>query len=226
MGQLGHCSLQSGDKELLPRRVVSLNGIIIKDIACGGVHTCAVTMQGALYAWGGSQAGQLGLGPQTGFFSCARNDSEMMLRNIPVLVIPTGVQLVACGHSHTLISTRDGRIHGWGYNSYGQAANEKSTYAWYPSPVDWCVEEVRKLAAGGGHSAVLTDACSLKELCEFRLADSVTPFNAYEIEDVASRTGADALARLCGRIREFLLDGSNHNFEDEELDHSKESRKC
>jgi alpha-tubulin suppressor-like RCC1 family protein len=34
---------------------------------------------------------------------------------------------------------RDGRIHGWGYNSYGQAANEKSTYAWYPSPVDWYV---------------------------------------------------------------------------------------
>lgn len=64
-----------------------------------------------------------------------------------------------------------------------------------------CVGEVRKLAAGGGHSAVLTDACSLKELCEFRLADSVTLFNASEIEDVASRTGSDALARLCERLR-------------------------
>jgi hypothetical protein len=64
-----------------------------------------------------------------------------------------------------------------------------------------CVGEVRKLAAGGGHSAVLTDACSLKELCEFRLAENVTLSNASEIEDVASRTGADALARLCGRLR-------------------------
>ncbi|GFS30517.1 regulator of chromosome condensation (RCC1) family protein [Actinidia rufa] len=199
MGQLGHCSLQSGDKELLPRRVVALDGIFIKDIACGGVHTCAVTEKGALYAWGGGQAGQLGLGPQNGFFSCVPNES-VMLRNIPVLVIPTGVQLVACGHSHTLISTREGRIHGWGYNSYGQAADERSTYAWYPSPVDWCVGAVRKLAAGGGHSAVLTDACSLKELCEFRLADCITLANAHEIEDVASRTGSDALARLCGRL--------------------------
>lgn len=60
---------------------------------------------------------------------------------------------------------------------------------------------MRKLSAGGGHSAVLTDACSLKELCEFRLADSVTPSNAYEIEDVASRTGSDALARLCEKLR-------------------------
>lgn len=63
--------------------------------------------------------------------------------------------------------------------------------------------EVRKLAAGGGHSAVLTDACSLKELCEFRLADTVNLQNASEIEDVASRTGSDALARLCGRLKYY-----------------------
>lgn len=137
MGQLGHHSLQSGDKELLPRHVVALDGIVIKDVACGGVHTCALTEKGALYAWGGGQVGQLGLGTQTGFFSCMPNGSEMMLRNLPVLIIPTGVQLVGCGHSHTLICTGDGRIYGWGYNSYGQAANEKSTYAWFPSPVDW-----------------------------------------------------------------------------------------
>ncbi|KAL6961120.1 HECT-type E3 ubiquitin transferase [Sarracenia purpurea var. burkii] len=216
MGQLGHCSLQYGDKELLPRRVVALDGIFMKDISCGGVHTCAVTEKGALYAWGGGQAGQLGLGPQAGFFSCVPNESQMMLRNIPVLVVPTAVRLVACGHSHTLISTREGRIQGWGYNNYGQAANERSTYAWYPSPVDWCVGEVRKLAAGGGHSAVLTDACSLKELCEFRLADHVTLANASVIEDVASRTGSDALARLCGRLREHFLYGSDCNYEDED----------
>ncbi|KAA0039422.1 ultraviolet-B receptor UVR8 isoform X1 [Cucumis melo var. makuwa] len=207
MGQLGHCSLQSADKELIPRRVVALEGICVKDIACGGVHTCAITQGGSLYAWGGGQVGQLGVGPQTGFFSCIVGDSETFLRNLPVVVVSDGVQHVACGHSHTLVSTKDGRIHGWGYNSYGQAANEKSTYAWYPSPVDWCVGEVRKLAAGGGHSAVLTDACSLKELCEFRLADTVNLQNASEIEDVASRTGSDALARLCGRLRESRLDG-------------------
>ncbi|CAN1163041.1 Probable E3 ubiquitin-protein ligase HERC6 [Linum perenne] len=134
MGQLGHTSLQSGDKELLPRRVVSLDGIVIKDVAC-------VSEKGALYAWGGGQAGQLGLGPQTTSFSFIPSDSESFLRNIPVLVVPDGVKHVACGHSHTLASLKDGRIHGWGYNSYGQAANEKSTYAWYPSPVDWCVRE-------------------------------------------------------------------------------------
>ncbi|XLT02666.1 hypothetical protein HN51_052017 [Arachis hypogaea] len=149
MGQLGHSSLQYGDKELLPRRVVSLDGIFIKDLVCGGVHTSALTQEGALYARSGGQSGQLGLGPQTGLFSFVTNNSRTFFRNIPVLVVPKGVKLVAYGHSHTLISMRDGKIHGWGYNSYGQVANEKSTYAWYLSPVDWCVGEVRKLAAGG-----------------------------------------------------------------------------
>lgn len=137
MGQLGHCSLQSVDKELLPRRVVSLDGIFIKHVACGGVHTCALSEKGALYAWGGSQSGQLGLGPQNGFYSCTTDSSDVLLRYIPVLIIPFNVQLVTCGHSHTLVYTKEGRIFGWGYNSYGQAANEKSTYVWYPSPVDW-----------------------------------------------------------------------------------------
>lgn len=48
---------------------------------------------------------------------------------------------------------------------------------------------------------MLTDACSLKELCEFRLADSVTLTNASIIEDIASRTDSVALVRLCGRLR-------------------------
>ncbi|CAN6470724.1 unnamed protein product [Victoria cruziana] len=201
MGQLGHCSLQYGDKELVPRRVVSLESVMVKDVACGGVHTCALTEKGALYTWGGGRDGQLGLGPQNGFFSCFPSETDAYLRNIPVLIVPSGVQLVTCGHSHTLVAMKDGSIHGWGYNSYGQAANKNSTYAWYPSPIDWCVGVVRRLAAGGGHSAVLTDAYSLKELCEFNLADSVTLSNANLIEDVASRTGSDSLARLCERLR-------------------------
>ncbi|WOL05151.1 ultraviolet-B receptor UVR8 [Canna indica] len=216
MGQLGHCSLQSADKELLPRRVVALDGISVKDVACGGVHTCVLTAQGALYTWGGGQAGQLGLGPHNGFFSCVPNASDMLLRNLPVLVIPNGVRLVTCGHSHTLISMRNGRIYGWGYNNYGQAANEKSTYAWFPSPVDWCVGEVRRLAAGGGHSAVLTDAHTLKELCEFRLAETVNLSNCFVIADVASRTGADSLARLCERYREHLLEQGNCDNKEED----------
>lgn len=79
----------------------------------------------------------LGMGLQNGFFSCSLSESEMLLRY--VLILPNNVEFLACGHSHTLVYTKDGRIRGWGYNSYGQAATEKFTYAWYPSPVEWYV---------------------------------------------------------------------------------------
>lgn len=201
MGQLGHRTLQSPHKEVLPRRVVGLEGVTINDIACGGVHTCAVSASGALYMWGGGQAGQLGLGPQRDAPSFCANDLGTFLRHIPVLLVPRGVQLVTCGQSHTLVAMKDGRLLGWGYNSCGQAATGKSPYAWQPSPIDWCVGEVRRLAAGGGHSAVLTQAFSLKELCELNLADTVTPENVSTIEDIALRNSSDALARFCERIR-------------------------
>lgn len=206
-GQLGHRALQSLNKEVLPRRVVGLEGVRVTDIACGGVHTCAVSESGALYMWGGGQAGQLGLGLQANAFSCFSNDVSAFARNIPVLLVPKGVRHVTCGQCHTLAAMKDGRVLGWGYNSCGQAATGKASYAWNPSPIDWCVGEVRMLAAGGGHSAVLTQACSLKELCELKIADTVTPENAPKIEEVASRNHADALARFCGRVREFALNG-------------------
>ena len=30
---------------------------------------------------------------------------------------------IACGHSHTLAVTDDGKLYTWGYNSYGQLGN-------------------------------------------------------------------------------------------------------
>ncbi|CAI5475034.1 unnamed protein product, partial [Closterium sp. Yama58-4] len=74
---------------------------------------------------------------------------------------------------HTLVAMADDQILGWGYNSCGQAATGRESYAWMPMHVDWCVGKVQALAAGGGHSAVLTVADSLKLLAEFRLAHSL-----------------------------------------------------
>lgn len=211
--------------------MVRLEGIFIKDIACGGVHTCCVTSNGALYAWGGSILGQLGLGPQNGCFSLGiQNGTSIALRSIPILVIPSGVALVTCGHCHTLISMKNGMIYGCGYNSYGQASSMKSTYSWYPTPIDWydhnifpimlsiyfslktenktmkciffrCIGDVKRLAADGGHSVVLTDVRSLKGICEFKLTEIVSLANLDEIQEVASRYDSDCLARFCEKLR-------------------------
>jgi alpha-tubulin suppressor-like RCC1 family protein len=38
-----------------------LEGIIIKQIACGGEHTLAIAEDGRLFSWGWNEHGQLGL---------------------------------------------------------------------------------------------------------------------------------------------------------------------
>eukprot|EP00897_Mesotaenium_endlicherianum_P002478 jgi/Mesen1/2258/ME000153S01485 len=190
-GQLGHRCQVAGAGETLPRRVVALEGFQIVEIACGRVHTCAVTAEGALYMWGGGREGQLGLGhpkealpPGSGL---TNKIDDSFFQHLPMMIMPSGVAAVTCGQAHTLAATSAGRLLGWGYNSCGQAATGRAPFAWQPTHIDWCVGEVAKLAAGGGHSAVLTRACTLKELCEFRLAEHVTPQSVPHIEDAAGR---------------------------------------
>jgi len=113
MGQLGHTSLQSGEKELLPRRVVALDGIFSNDVAC------AVTQKGALYAWGGGQAGQLGPGLSNLdlFHSFLVNQNPFCETSLLWLSQLMCNLLLVDILTH-LFLRGDGRIHGWGYNSY------------------------------------------------------------------------------------------------------------
>ncbi|CAD6213590.1 unnamed protein product [Miscanthus lutarioriparius] len=67
---------------------------------------------------------------------------------------------------------------------------------------------VMAAAAGGG-----LGFAAAGDLCEFKLAETVNLSNAELIEDVASRTGADALARLCGKVS-----GSFWHYRREHLD--------
>ncbi|GBG86200.1 hypothetical protein CBR_g41104 [Chara braunii] len=219
-GQLGHRVLQTGLKEVLLRRVVSLEGIRLTQVACGQMHTCVVTSKGALYIWGGGREGQLGFGHRQEMVPVLGADDNAAISRLPVLLMSRGVKMVACGQSHTLASTVDGRLWGWGYNSSGQAATGRAAYAWRPSPIDWCVGQVAQLAAGGGHSAVLTQAFTLKDLCEYRLAESVTVPTAPAIEDIAGRHGADGLMRFCERFRIRVTSG-----QDEDVDEDEERRR-
>ncbi|EFJ05293.1 hypothetical protein SELMODRAFT_449178 [Selaginella moellendorffii] len=203
-GQLGHRSLQSGNKEVFPRRVVTLEGVDVVQISAGGVHSCAISSAGGLYMWGGSHAGQLGLGPRQDRI-CGTSDIDFFFQRIPVLVIPSGARSATCGDLHTLVRMANGRLLGCGYNSYGQADSGKAYYAWYPSPIDWCVGEITCLAAGGGHSAVLTQASNLKEICELKLVDYVTASTASTIADIASRMSCDSLARFCLTFRDHWV---------------------
>lgn len=45
-----------------PKKVESINGKEIIDIACGGAHSACITSAGELYTWGKGRYGRLGHG--------------------------------------------------------------------------------------------------------------------------------------------------------------------
>jgi alpha-tubulin suppressor-like RCC1 family protein len=45
-----------------PRIIESLRGKDVVDVACGGVHSAAITASGELYTWGKGRYGRLGHG--------------------------------------------------------------------------------------------------------------------------------------------------------------------
>jgi alpha-tubulin suppressor-like RCC1 family protein len=72
------------------------------DVAVGGAHACAVSMDGALYCWGQNMAGQLGDGTQ------ADRMSALVVAGISDVID------VAAGIAHTCAVTSGGTVSCWG----------------------------------------------------------------------------------------------------------------
>ncbi|KAL7101943.1 hypothetical protein ACP275_08G087700 [Erythranthe tilingii] len=105
-GRLGH----GNSSDLFsPQPIKALQGLRIKQIACGDSHCLAVTMEGEVKSWGRNQNGQLGLGT---------TEDSLVPRNIEAFQ-GIAVKMVAAGAEHTAAVTEDGELYGWGWGRYG-----------------------------------------------------------------------------------------------------------
>ncbi|KAL0378192.1 UNVERIFIED_CONTAM: Ultraviolet-B receptor UVR8, partial [Sesamum radiatum] len=105
-GRLGHGN--SSDL-FTPQPIKALQGLRIKQIACGDSHCLAVTMEGEVQSWGRNQNGQLGLGS---------TEDSLVPRKIEAFQ-GISVKMVAAGAEHTAAVTEDGQLYGWGWGRYG-----------------------------------------------------------------------------------------------------------
>ncbi|CAL1543886.1 unnamed protein product, partial [Lymnaea stagnalis] len=144
VGQLGH-----GDTAAYkaPRRVDSLLGVSIQQVACGEDFTLCVSDNGALYAFGSDYYGCLG----------SEGDEEEVLS--PVLVdyfTDHPVQEVACGDAHVVALTRYGDIYTWGSGEYGKLGLGSEDDYNTPQKVDIPgKQEVKHVGAGGDSSFLI-----------------------------------------------------------------------
>eukprot|EP00246_Nothoceros_aenigmaticus_P002684 TRINITY_DN13533_c0_g1_i1.p1 TRINITY_DN13533_c0_g1~~TRINITY_DN13533_c0_g1_i1.p1 ORF type:complete len:452 (-),score=54.98 TRINITY_DN13533_c0_g1_i1:408-1763(-) len=105
-GRLGHGN--SSDL-FIPHPIKALQGLVIKQIACGDSHCLAITKDGEVHSWGRSQNGQLGLG--------TTEDSLVPQKVLAFEGIP--VKMLAAGAEHTAAVTESGKLYGWGWGRYG-----------------------------------------------------------------------------------------------------------
>jgi alpha-tubulin suppressor-like RCC1 family protein len=104
-GQLGN---NGTPNRCTPVSILGVNKTFCK-IASGNGHTIGIDDNGRVWCWGNNSNGQLG-------------DNTITLKRTPVSIL--GVNKTFCsisgGLKHTIGLDKNGRIWGWGYNSFGQ----------------------------------------------------------------------------------------------------------
>lgn len=111
-----------------------------KRVACGGMSSFAVTVDGDVYSWGCPVGG---VGPNTYHPKKVEN-----LRDCCE---------IAAGSFHVLALAKDGTVYSWGHGEYGQLGHQKTGNEATPRAIETLNRKgVVKIRAGGWHSACIT----------------------------------------------------------------------
>ncbi|HLJ66930.1 MAG TPA: hypothetical protein VKX16_06185 [Chloroflexota bacterium] len=134
-GQLGNGGTGTSG---VPLNVKLPGGARVTAVAAGALHSLALTSNGAVFAWGYNNDGELGNGGKA--FS-----------TVPVKVkLPAGTRVtaIAAGAYDSLALTSTGAVFAWGYNRQGELGNGRTANSRVPVKV--------KLPAGTKVTAVAT----------------------------------------------------------------------
>jgi len=134
---------------LIPRRVVALERVRITAVAMGHNDLLALSDAGAVYACGGNDHGQLGLGHTDDVWTPVRIDALGAAR----------VVCIATGSAHSLALTAAGRVYSWGYGFHGELGHGDQPDQHTPKLIEGLVHtRIAGVAAGGLHSLALSTA--------------------------------------------------------------------
>jgi alpha-tubulin suppressor-like RCC1 family protein len=140
VGQLGNGSSGSS---FVPVDVMGLSSDIVS-VAAGDLHTCAVTLSGAVKCWGGDNWGQLGDGAKVPSFA-----------PVTVAGLPSSLSVVA-GGAHTCAFTSGGEIACWGMNERGALGDGSTVESPVPKGVVGLPSGVLGITSGSLHTCAIT----------------------------------------------------------------------
>jgi len=145
-GKLGHGTEAGCSK---PKVVGAVEGLRVKEVACGSRHTLAVVEGGEVYGWGDKENGVSGHGETEGHQYTPR--ALQALRGVNVI----GVS--ACGF-HSAVVDSEGAVFSWGEGKFGRLGHGNERNALTPKRVEALADEKPvKVACGGFHTACVTE---------------------------------------------------------------------
>ncbi|KAF8404057.1 hypothetical protein HHK36_008934 [Tetracentron sinense] len=145
-GRLGHGN--SSDL-FTPQPIKALQGVRIKQIACGDSHCLAVTMEGIVQS----------CGPPNLEYTFDSQSNSIFFQ-IPLRELQgVSVKMIAAGAEHTAAITEDGELYGWGWGRYGNLGLGDRNDRLVPQKVS-AVDKMVLVACGWRHTiSVSSSGC-------------------------------------------------------------------
>lgn len=126
-GQLGRKFERGKRKYDTIPKLIHLD-VAIRQIACGELHTAAVTDSGQVYTWGDARSHQLGYQPH-GF------TNQPTPRLVDALDGAAFITQVACGQAHTVALSDRGVLFSWGSSKSGQCGHGDRSFVRKPRAI-------------------------------------------------------------------------------------------
>jgi len=141
---LGHGDTQL---QLLPKKVEAFAGQRVVAVSAGGMHSLAVTADGAVWSWGSGEDGQLGHGDE---------QRRLLPKQVEALA-GQRVVAVSAGAFHSIAITADGTVWSWGRGFDGSLGHGDQQHQLLPKKVEALAgQRVVAVSAGGYHSLAIT----------------------------------------------------------------------
>ncbi|XP_061350338.1 PH, RCC1 and FYVE domains-containing protein 1 [Gastrolobium bilobum] len=134
-----------------PKIVESLNGIQIKQVACGEYHTCGLSDSGEVYTWGNDVC-------CADFVDEGRIRSQWIPHKLSGPLDGISISSVTCGEWHTAIVSSCGRLFTYGDGTFGVLGHGDVRSSSKPKEVESLKGlRVRSVACGSWHTAAIVD---------------------------------------------------------------------
>ncbi|KAJ6707342.1 REGULATOR OF CHROMOSOME CONDENSATION [Salix viminalis] len=148
MGELGHKVDMNVSS---PTIVESLDGFLVKSVACGEYQTCALTDSGELYVWGENKY-------SANLVCEERSGSHWLPRQISGPLAGVSISNVACGDWHTAAVSSSGQLFTYGDGTFGVLGHGNLQSVSHPKEVESLKGlRVKSVACGSWHTAAIVD---------------------------------------------------------------------